>query len=143
MEAVVVFRVRFNMPVTDIRAGHRFVVESNKGDVITLKLTGGLRDTLQLDNLFIDVPNRVLVVRNETIKFNSKIGWIILKSLVEAYPDVVTRSKLVYDLYGQYANPRDSSFSTTLHNLRARFGKNNFDFIETIHGYGIRLVNVQ
>lgn len=94
--------------------------------------------TLQVADLVMDVGT-LEVRRGETLVELNNTCTSILKILMEASPEVVTRSRLEHELWGE--DPPDSdALRSHMYTLRKKIDK-PFDaaLVETIHGKGFRL----
>ncbi len=94
--------------------------------------------TLQVADLVMDVGT-LEVRRGETLLELNNTCTSILKILMDAAPEVVTRGRLEYELWGD--DPPDSdALRSHMYTLRKKIDK-PFDtaLVETVHGKGFRL----
>ncbi len=94
--------------------------------------------TLQVADLVMDLGT-LEVCRGETLVELNNTCTSILKILMEASPEVVTRGRLEHELWGD--DPPDSdALRSHMYTLRKKIDK-PFDIalVETIHGKGFRL----
>ncbi len=98
-------------------------------------------DTLTFDKLVIDRKRQKVTRDGEVLELHS-MGYRILSVLAEAYPQVVSRSKLSQKLWGDEPTESDA-LRSHIYQLRNSLDK-PFDYpmIKTMHGVGF-LLNVE
>jgi len=96
------------------------------------------KDTLTFDQLSIDRKRKKITRAGETLELHS-MGYRILSILAEAYPQVVSRSKLSQKLWGDEPTESDA-LRSHIYQLRSILDK-PFDYpmIKTMHGIGFVL----
>jgi len=99
------------------------------------------RDTLTFDQLIVDRKRQHVTRADNKLELHS-MGYRILIILAEAYPQVVSRSKLSHKLWGDEPTESDA-LRSHIYQLRNILDK-PFDYpmIKTIHGIGF-VLNVE
>jgi DNA-binding response OmpR family regulator len=94
---------------------------------------------IQIGDLIYNVDTLIVSRNDEEIELNP-IGLKLLRCLMEAAPNVVTRSELEKEVWGEEM-PDSDSLRVHIHSLRAAIDKPfGSKMIQTRHGIGYRLV---
>lgn len=100
---------------------------------------GGHNPVLKVGPLVMDVG--AMRVAREGVPLNlNRATFSVLRILMEAYPNVVSRQEMEYALWGD-TPPRSDALRSHIYALRSKLDK-GFDhtMVQTVHGVGFKLV---
>lgn len=95
---------------------------------------------LKVGPLVMDIGSMRVVRDDSSLELN-RATFNILKTLMEAYPNIVSRQELEHALWGD-APPRSDALRSHIYTLRNKLDK-GFDrpMVHTVHGVGFKLVD--
>ncbi len=107
-------------------------------EAIATRNRGGHNSLLQVDALAMDTGVMSVTREGRQIKLN-RACFQILKLLMEAYPNVLSRQEIEFSIWGE--DPPDSdSLRSHIYKLRCKIDKKfSYPMIKTVHGVGFKL----
>lgn len=117
-----------------------FALEELLARVIALSKRHAIRknETLIVADIVLNLGTMTVTRSGQVIDLN-RVCTVILKTLMKAYPNLVTREELENALWGE-SPPGSDALRSHLYNLRSKIDKPfQVPLIQTVHGMGYRL----